>query len=109
MSRILTYIRRCTKDYLNRSEINCYKYMVAKDRPFIERFIWTICTVIWIIFAIWLVGSSYHSILRAPTVTSERQSRMPVVDIPFPAVAICSENRISRRALLQYAEFVYKK
>lgn len=99
-------IRRSTVDYFRNSNITFFKYFVSTDRPLIERIIWIIATVCWISVAVWLVAVSYTYFQRAPTVTSEMSNSMSIVDIPFPAVAVCSENRISRRKLIEYSMFM---
>lgn len=42
-----------------------------------------------------------------PTITTLESQQYSVLDIPFPAVAICSNNKISRSAADQYAQYLY--
>lgn len=93
-------------DYLDQSQVHGYKIIVSPDRPYVERLLWTGLAVVGIAFTVWLILSTYLTLMDTPTVTSERPNRESVLDLPFPAVAFCSENRISREALLQYADFV---
>lgn len=98
-----TILRRNGFEYLKNSQIACYKHIVATDRPLIERILWMLAAASWIGMTIWLVVSSYLAVLEAPTLTSENSNRLPVTGIDFPAIAICSENRISRSALDEYS------
>lgn len=100
-------LRKTTVQYLRRSQIQCYKYVVATDRSLFERATWAVATISFLIMTLWLTISSYLELMEAPTVTNERTSRMPVVNISFPAVTFCSENRISRKALRTFAAFMY--
>lgn len=42
-----------------------------------------------------------------PTITTLESQQYSVLDIPFPAVAICSNNKISKSAADQYAQYLY--
>lgn len=99
-------LRRNGFDYLKNSQIACYKHIVSTERPLIERILWLIIAASLIGMTIWLVVSSYLAVLEAPTLTSENPNRLPVTEIDFPAIAICSENRISRIALDEYSNFM---
>lgn len=99
-------LRKNGFDYLKNSQIACYKHIVSTDRPLIERILWIFAAASWISLTIWLVVSSYLTVLEAPTLTSENPNRLPVTEIDFPAIAICSENRISRFALDEYSNYM---
>lgn len=99
-------LRKNCFEYLKNSQIAAYKHIVATDRPLIERFLWILMAASLISMTIWLVVSSYLDVLEAPTMTSENSNRIPVTEIDFPAIAICSENRISRFQLEEYSNFM---
>lgn len=42
-----------------------------------------------------------------PTITTLESQHYDVMDIPFPAVAVCNNNKISRSAADQYAQYLY--
>lgn len=46
---------------------------------------------------------AFDGFAAKPTFTSLESVNYPVHDIEFPAVAICSVNKISRKAALAYA------
>lgn len=93
-------------DYLQQSQIHGYAYILKSDRPYLERIAWACLDVAGVSFTAWLIVYSYMQLIVAPTVTSQRTSRISVQEIPFPAVAICSGNRLSRAALHDYAGFM---
>lgn len=97
---------RTLRAYLGQSQIPGYKIIVAPDRPLLERTCWTVISLVSIVLTAWMILYAYLNIIDTPTVTSQRPNRVSVLDLPFPAVAFCSENRISRKALTAYAEFV---
>lgn len=41
-----------------------------------------------------------------PTITTLESQHYSVLDIPFPAVAICSNNKISKNAADQYTQYL---
>lgn len=41
-----------------------------------------------------------------PTITTLESQQYSVLDIPFPAVAVCSNNKISKSAADQYAQYL---
>lgn len=52
------------------------------------------------------MASIYMRLLSSPTVTSQNAEQLPIQEVEFPAIVFCSENRISRKALLDYSEFM---
>lgn len=93
-------------EYLSRSQVQGYKFIVQTDRPLYERVLWTLFTIFGIALTFWLIMTSYFEFLQSPTVTSEDATRTSVLELSFPAVTVCNANRISRTALLNYSEFM---
>lgn len=50
-----------------------------------------------------LTTSSYESFALNPLITTLYDTVYPIKNIPFPAVSICSNNRISRTEAEDYA------
>lgn len=94
------------REYLCRSQVHGYKLIVQSDRPLYERILWILITIFGIILTFWLVINSYLDFLDSPTVTSENPIRTSVLELNFPAICICSSNRISRNELIQYSKFM---
>lgn len=57
-------------------------------------------------FMLWMIIFLYTDYAEAPTATAQLPTRKPVTEIPFPAVGICSGNRMSRKVLQGYAEYL---
>lgn len=65
----------------------------------------------WIVIHIFGAGSllflttaSYESFIQNPLITTLHDTVYPIKNIPFPAVSVCSNNRISRREAVKYAK-----
>lgn len=93
-------------DYLGHSQIHGYKVILSKCRPYVDRAMWTLLALLNFVFTIWLMASIYMRLLSSPTVTSQNAEQLPIQEVEFPAIVFCSENRISRKALLDYSEFM---
>lgn len=52
---------------------------------------------------IFLTTSSYESFALNPLITTLYDTVYPIKNIPFPAVTLCSNNRISKREAIKYA------
>lgn len=94
-------------DYLKHSQIHGYKIILSKERPYIDRGMWTMLALLDIVFTVWLIVTAYVHLQNTPTVTSQDANQLPIQQVAFPAIVFCSENRISRRSLLDYSEFMW--
>lgn len=93
-------------DYLGHSQIHGYKVIICKTRPYVDRAMWAMLALLNIIFTIWLIASIFFRLIRTPTVISQIAEQVAIQEVEFPAIVLCSENRISHKALLNYSEFM---
>lgn len=70
---------------------------------FFIRVIWVIVLIIALICSISLVWVTFDKYYSAPLVTTQMPEGISVSKIIFPAVGICSNNRISKRAVTELA------
>lgn len=101
-----TIFRQLFSEYLSRSQVQGYKLILQTDRPFGEKALWLVIALFGVVLTSLLVTYSYFEFLESPTVTSEDPIRTSVLDLGFPAVSVCTANRISRKALLEYSFFM---
>lgn len=94
------------REYLCRSQVQGYKLIVQTDRPLYERILWILITIFGICLTFYLVINSYLEFLESPTVTSEDPIKTSVLELSFPAVSVCSANRISQKELIEYSKFM---
>uniref|UniRef100_A0A1I8NZN9 Uncharacterized protein n=1 Tax=Stomoxys calcitrans TaxID=35570 RepID=A0A1I8NZN9_STOCA len=60
--------------------------------------------VMGVTFAIYVCFSTMTSFLAEPTVTTLDPQVKAIWDVPFPSIAVCSKNKLSRRAMKEYSE-----
>lgn len=82
--------------------INYWK-IVKLQGNFLFRFLWTVIHILAIVFAVYNIHGVYKDFMTSPTVTTIDSTTYPVWNMPFPAVSICSFNRISRKAGTDFA------
>lgn len=106
VNKIESFLYKTFFDYLHSSQIHGYQFILSKKRPVTERLLWFVvmCAVIW--FTIYLMLSANKILLESPVETSENPTRISVLSVPFPAIALCSENRISHSALMNFSQFM---
>lgn len=68
------------------------------------RFVWMIFLICTVVMASYISFTSINEHVEKPTVTSLQSQRYPIWEVPFPAVCICTINRISKRAARGYAQ-----
>ncbi|XP_005178987.2 pickpocket protein 11-like [Musca domestica] len=70
---------------------------------FTFRLFWFMFILMGISFAIFVCMSTMSSFLADPTVTTLDPQEHSVWDVPFPSIAVCSHNKLSRSAMRQFA------
>nr|XP_015836317.1 PREDICTED: pickpocket protein 19-like isoform X2 [Tribolium castaneum] len=61
------------------------------------RLLWSCIYIILIVYTIYMVVTLWDKFLIHPTVTTLVSSTFPVNQVPFPGVAVCSINKISKK------------
>ncbi|XP_049694451.2 sodium channel protein Nach isoform X1 [Helicoverpa armigera] len=101
-------IKTVSKEYCEESSICGLKHLVDDNTPFVERIIWIVTLVVGLICSISLVWLTFDKYYSAPLVTTQLPEGTPVNKIIFPAVGICTNNRISKRAATELARKLLK-
>lgn len=102
-----TICKSYLNEYLNNSTIDGTRLIASKQQnhnSYATQIFWTIIVFIMFCIVIILLTYSYLIYFDAPTVTSEFTKRVNVLDVPFPAIMICNNNRISKKSLMNLAE-----
>ncbi|XP_059048526.1 sodium channel protein Nach-like [Achroia grisella] len=97
-----------TREYCAESSICGLKHLVDSDTPPIERIIWIIVLIGALVCSVSLVWETFDKYYRAPLVTTQMPEGIPVNTIIFPAVGICTTNRISKQAVVALAKELIK-
>ena len=69
--------------------------------------IWVIIQVLATWGVLFIILDVWKEYINSPTVTTVDSMNYPIWKVPFPAVAICNINKISRSAAKEMAEEMY--
>ncbi|XP_036675289.3 pickpocket protein 19 [Drosophila suzukii] len=90
------------KDLLQNLSFHCYSKLVEPGRRIKERFFWFIFHITALSVLIAFLWGTYTN-EREALVTTMYHPMYPIWKVEFPAISVCSLNRISQRAAWQYA------
>ncbi|CAO1382092.1 unnamed protein product [Diamesa hyperborea] len=100
---------KSVKEFLAKTSVHSYHYLVEPNRHMAEKIMWCILHLISTVTAFYLIMVAWGRFTDNPTITTLESQQYSVLDIPFPAVAICSNNKISKSAADQYAQYLIAK
>ncbi|XP_069359551.1 uncharacterized protein [Maniola hyperantus] len=95
-------VKTVSKEYCAESSICGLKHLV-EDTSWCERVIWIVTMISALICSVSLVWITFRRYYLAPLVTTQMPEGVSVSNIIFPAVGICTNNRISKRATVDLA------
>ncbi|CRK99689.1 CLUMA_CG012989, isoform A [Clunio marinus] len=94
--------------FCNVTSLHGYIHTINDEyRPF-ERWLWIILSILALIIAVVLLWISWNWTSETPTTTVIESTNYPTYNLPFPAVTICSMNKISKLAALEIASKMRK-
>lgn len=94
------------KEFLSKSDIHSYHYVVEPDRHILERLMWMVLHIVMTIISIYLVLFAWSRFTENPTVTNLESQHYSIYNLKFPAVAICPNNKISKSYAEEYADYL---
>lgn len=71
---------------------------------FQTRLIWLLLHTVTAVSLVVVLSLTWEQFVAQSFVTNLKDPLYPVENVPFPAVSICTNNRISRKAAIKYAE-----
>ena len=89
--------------FCNVTSFHGYVHTVKKEYHPFERWLWIILSFLALMTAIILLWISLNWNAETPTMTVIESTNYPTYNLPFPAVTICSMNKISKSAALEIA------
>ncbi|XP_039296213.1 pickpocket protein 28 isoform X2 [Nilaparvata lugens] len=98
-------IRRHIEDFCEESSLVGVKYVVAKGRPLFERVWWMLVILCSFLLSFYLIQELW--VKWNPVIVSFAQKPTSVWEIPFPAVTICSKNKV-KQSVFNFTKYVYK-
>lgn len=116
--------KQALKEYCKNTSMHGYKYLVQADRPLIEklsrngkqnnrsfqvvincyRFFWALILLTNILMTSYIFKIMMNDFEKQLTITTLDSTKYSITEVPFPAIAICSVNRISRKAVLKKSQ-----
>ncbi|EAA00980.5 AGAP001631-PA [Anopheles gambiae str. PEST] len=82
---------------------HCYRQLAQKDRSLWERLFWLLMLILEAATLIAIIISAWGKFTANPLITTLHDTIYPIVLVPFPAISLCNNNRISRAAAVRYA------
>lgn len=72
-----------------------------------DRLLWYLIQLCAVTAAVYIFLHAWQNFTAKPTFTTLQSVKHPIWEVPFPAVSICSVNKISRKAAWEYAEELF--
>ncbi|XP_049536943.1 pickpocket protein 28-like [Anopheles darlingi] len=83
---------------------HCYKQLANAERSIWERLFWLLALILEAATLVAIIVSAWGKFTANPLITTLHDTIYPIEHVPFPAISLCNNNRISRTAALRYAE-----
>jgi amiloride-sensitive sodium channel len=71
------------------------------------RLLWTVIQLLAAWGVIYIILDVWREYVNSPTVTTVDSTTYPIWKVPFPAIAVCNINKISKSAALNLAQNMY--
>ncbi|XP_049835641.1 pickpocket protein 28-like [Schistocerca gregaria] len=94
--------RTITKSYLKESSIHGLKYVVEDGVHWFERLLWAGGVLASLTGAALFMRDLWRTASETPTATSVATTHHPLSSVPFPAVTVCSINRVQAAAAARF-------
>ncbi|KYB27274.1 sodium channel protein Nach [Tribolium castaneum] len=92
------------KQFCLNTALHGYRFIVLPKRILLERVFWTTIVTISLISAVVLLLLAWINFQENPTLLVTDSTHYPIWNYPFPAVTICSFNKILKRRAVALAE-----
>uniref|UniRef100_A0A182R606 Pickpocket n=1 Tax=Anopheles funestus TaxID=62324 RepID=A0A182R606_ANOFN len=88
---------------------HCYRQLAQKDRSVWERLFWLLMLILEAATLVAIIISAWGKFTANPLITTLHDTIYPIEHVPFPAISLCNNNRISRSAAVRYARQLAEK
>jgi acid-sensing ion channel, other len=105
--RFAASLKSALQRYAEKTNLHGFVFLAEKQRCRLERISWGLILLGALCFGSYMICLTYGKYLNAPTATSKLPNRIKVSEVEFPAIAICTGNRMSKKAVMQYADLVW--
>ena len=92
-------LKKQTTEYADTTSIHGIKYIFEKERTTGEKICWMLLFITSFILSIVLMTPILTKYIETPTITSIGTTSYPIWKIDFPAVTVCSNNKVVSKQL----------
>ncbi|KAG5683718.1 hypothetical protein PVAND_012983 [Polypedilum vanderplanki] len=100
---------KSVKEFLLTTYVHSYHYLADAEGGIPEKVMWLIVHFITLFSAINIVTIAWGHFTDNPTITTLESQHYSIYNLPFPALAICSNNKLSNESIYEYADYLYYK
>lgn len=97
---------KSVKEFLLTTYVHAYHYMVDADRHLPEKVMWIVIHFIMLFMAINIVTIAWGRFTDNPTITTLESQHFSIYNLPYPGIAICPNNKLSRESVDKYADYL---
>jgi amiloride-sensitive sodium channel len=94
------------REFLSTTYVHAYHYLVDIDRRLPEKIMWSIFHLIMLSASMNIVLIAWSRFTDNPTITTLESQHYSIYNLNFPAIAICPNNKLSRKAVEEYADYL---
>lgn len=95
---------KSVKEFLSKTYVHAYHYLADEDRKVPEKIMWFILHVTMLTIAINVVLFAWSRFTDNPTITTLENQHYSIYNIPFPAIGVCLNNKLSKTKVEEYAD-----
>ncbi|XP_046634570.1 pickpocket protein 28-like [Daphnia pulicaria] len=92
-------VLKLSKEFARNTSIHGLKFIAQDHTTLMERIFWIILFLVGLFFALFFAWNLWDKWVQSPVLITIQTVNYPIKSYPFPAVTICSVNKVSTRAL----------
>lgn len=96
-------------EFYNNTSLNGFKLLYANRNFKLLNSLWSLVLVTVISFSVYVCISLWDSFMRNPTIITLENEDFKIWNTPFPAIGICSVNKLSAKSAIEYSKVLFEK
>lgn len=106
---VFAAVVKTSYDFFNYTSLNGFKLLYINRNLKVQSLLWSLILATVISFSIYVLLSIWDSFVRNPTLTTLENVEFKIWNTPFPAIGICSVNKLSAKAAIEYSKVLFEK
>lgn len=94
------------KEFCDNTSAPGFRYMSSSNKAILGRCFWWALEAIFFVIAGLMIAHTWIDTYKSPLIISLEGTNYPVRKVPFPGVAICNINKISKKRFTQFVHQV---